>query len=76
MLRQWSALSPARQEVFRRYDWSLADLPETIGWTTLPRFGRSWLAVIALALHELRGSGDLMQRMAEAMYGLMGFGAV
>jgi len=31
VLRQWKALSPSRQEIVRRYDWSVVDLPAE--WT-------------------------------------------
>ncbi len=31
VLRQWNALSPDRQEIVRRYDWSFVDLPAE--WT-------------------------------------------
>jgi len=78
VLRQWNALSPARQEIVRRYDWSFVDLPAE--WTVqrhhqYPAPFRRQMAVIGLVL-EGSLSGDLMPSMAEEMHRLMGFGAV
>ena len=77
VLRQWNALSPARQEIVRRYDWSFVDLPAE--WTVqrhiqYPAVFRHQMAAIALGLHDPLASGDLMHPMAEVMHGLMGFG--
>ena len=84
VLRQWNALSPARQELVRRYDWSFVDLPAE--WTVrhhhqYPSEFRQQVAAAALALGEPlealnRKPGDLMHRVAEELHGLMGFGAV
>jgi hypothetical protein len=76
VLRQWDALSPARQEIVRRYDWSFVDLPTE--WTVQHHMCqyvfRHQMAAIALGLHDPLASGDLMHPMAEVMHGLMGFG--
>jgi hypothetical protein len=53
VLRQWNALTPARQEVVRRYDWSFVDLPAK--WTVrhnhqYPAEFQQRLAAAALAL--------------------------
>ena len=82
VLRQWNALSPARQEVVRRYDWTCVDLP--VEWTVrnhhrYPAVFRQLLVAAALALGGPLGAlngkpGDLMFQMAEALHGLMGFG--
>ena len=82
VLRQWHALSPARQEIVRRYDWSFVDLPAE--WTVrhhhqYPSEFRQRLAAAALALGGPLGAlngkpGDLMYQMAGDLHGLMGFG--
>ena len=84
VLRQWNALSPARQQVVRRYDWRFVDLPAE--WTVrhhhqCPAVLRQQLLGAALALGEPLGAlngkpGDIMHAMEEEMHGLMGFGAV
>jgi hypothetical protein len=84
VLRHWNALSPARQEIVRRYDWSFVDLPAE--WTVrhhnqYPAVFRQQVAAAALALGGPLGAlngnpGDLMHRIAEELHGLMGFGAV
>ena len=84
VLRQWNALTPARQEVVRRYDWTFVDLPAE--WTVrhhhqYPAAFRRQLAAMSLTVQGPLGSlgrkpGDLMHRMAEELHGLMGFGAV
>ena len=83
VLRQWNALSPARQEIVRRYDWSFVDLPAE--WTVrhhhqYPAEFRQQVTAAALTLRGPLGAlgrkpGDLMHRMAEELHVLMGFGA-
>jgi len=82
VLRQWNALSPTRQDVVRRYDWSFIDLPAE--WTVrhhiqyLAEF-RQQMVAIGLTVQEPlaalnRKPGDLMHRIAEEMHRLKGFG--
>jgi hypothetical protein len=83
VLRQWNALSPARQQIVRRYDWSFVDLPAE--WTVrhhhqYPSEFRQQVAAAALTLGGPlealnRKPGDLMHRVAEELHRLMGFGA-
>jgi len=75
VLRQWNALSPARQEVVRRYDWSFVDLPAE--WTVRhhhqhPAVLRQQLAAVTLALGGPLGAlngnpGDMMHRVVEEL---------
>ena len=79
VLRQWHALSLARQAVVRRYDWRFIDLPGV--WSVrdhrqYPREFQQQVVAITLAIRGPLDSepSDLMHRMAEALHGLMGFG--
>ena len=84
VLRQWNTLSPARQEIVCRYDWSFVDLPAE--WTVhhhnqYPAVFRRQVVAAALTLGGPlsvlhRKPGDLMHPMAEEMHRRMGFGAV
>jgi len=78
VLRQWNALSPARQEIVRRYDWSFVDLPAE--WTVrhhhqYPAAFRRQMVAAALTFKGLLPV-DLMHLMAEDIHRLMGFGGV